>query len=390
MQHSESAARAATTRRGFRTRPDPAYADIAAPAGRRPVRVCVENDPMRNDFLTAALTIAVTVLLTLTACQPDGPADAPAAGAGAETAAPLPAPAADEVANTTYLGVDGGPVTLTDGEWQGEPYVEGGASAPRAGLVRDFRLTGDLDGDGAKEAVVLLWTSGGGSGTFDYVAVVGRNRDGAPVNLGTAALGDRVAVRDMRVEGDRIVADVVQAGADDAACCPGQKVRRTFALSGDALAEIASEDQGRLAVADLAGTEWALQSFGLDGDGMPDGTEVTLMFDGERIAGNSGCNQYAGGVVEGDTPGSLALSGPLVGTAMTCPPPADAIESRYVTALQTITQYSFIAGRLVLSWRSGDDMGTLVFRRRPPVDPAGAAGSDPGAAAQSSSDTVPK
>ncbi len=159
-----------------------------------------------------------------------------------------PPPSLPELLNATYLDVEEGPVTLVDGEWQGEPYVEGGASRPSVGLARQFSLYGDLDKDGVDEAVVLIWTSSGGSGTYDFIAVMDRDADGALANTGTAPLGDRVKVQTAEVIDGQLVLEVIQAGPDDAACCPGQKVRRTFVLQESGLTETASEDLGRVSI----------------------------------------------------------------------------------------------------------------------------------------------
>jgi len=147
-----------------------------------------------------------------------------------------------ETGSATFTGIEDGPITLSEGKWRGEPFVEGGASAPAAGLVGNFRVEGDLDGDGADEAVVLLWSSDGGSGTFNYIAVMGRGADGAAVNLATAELGDRVRVVSAEILDGKIILDMVQHGPEDPMCCPAQKVRRTFELTGSELIEVATED----------------------------------------------------------------------------------------------------------------------------------------------------
>ena len=118
--------------------------------------------------------------------------------AAEETTVQLEAPTLDELGNASYAGIYDEPVQLVDGRYEGEPFVEGGASRPTAGVAPELRLVGDLDGNGVDEAVVLLWTNSGGSGTFNYVAVAGRRGDDV-VNLGTAPLGDRVQVRAARV-----------------------------------------------------------------------------------------------------------------------------------------------------------------------------------------------
>jgi heat shock protein HslJ len=275
-------------------------------------------------------------------------------------------PTLAELENLSYEGIDeaGTLVTLTDGEWQGQPYVDGGASRPSVGLVRDFRLTGDLSGNGADETVVLLWSNSGGSGTFDYIAVVGRNESGAPLNLATAALGDRVKIRSATVNaGGMIIIDTVQTGPDDAACCPGQKFKRTFALEQGMLEEVSSKDQGRQSLADLAGIEWVLKQFDHQ-EALPDNVEVTLSFDADQISGKSACNRYSGSVTVNKTPGKLTVNMPMISTMMACPSPADEIEQRYLNALQAVTQYSFLAGNLVLTWRKDDQFGTMIFTPR--------------------------
>jgi len=314
--------------------------------------------PLRNSATIMLIVIAC-------ACQPVDTDDAPESPAATSAVIPsnMSAPTLAELENVTYRGIINVPVTLADGEWHGEPFADGGASRPGVGLVHDFRLTGDLNGNGAEEAVVLLWSNSGGSGTFDYIAVAGRNQTGAPINLATAALGDRIQVRSARVDDGRIVIDVLQAGPEDAACCPGQKFRRTFALAGDKLNEVSSKNQGRQSIADLAGVEWVLSDFERD-DSLPHDIEVTLRFDGNRIGGKSACNRYSGSVTEGGIPGAMTIDMPMIGTMMACPPPADEIEQRYLDTLQGVIQYSFLAGNLALTWRRDDRLGTMIFMSR--------------------------
>jgi heat shock protein HslJ len=273
--------------------------------------------------------------------------------------ASLPAPSWQEAANASYAGALGAPVVLVDGLWQGEPYAEGGASAPRAGLVRDFLLSGDLDGDGAEESAVLIWTSSGGSGTYDYLFVLDRDAAGAVSARAGAPLGDRVKLRAASIVDGRVVLETVQAGPSDAACCPGQKMRRAYALAGDVMTEFSTEDQGRLSLADVRG-DWALTHFAYE-EKVPDGIAITLQVEDDRIAGAAGCNRYSGALKEGDAPGDVTLEGPMAVTRMMCPPPLMEAEQRYLQALQGLVNYSFLAGKLALTWRDGERMGALLF-----------------------------
>ena len=62
------------------------------------------------------------------------------------TPPPPPAPKLEDLANASYKGlIDAeGVITLSDGCWQGEPWVEGGASAPSAQLVGTLVVQGDV------------------------------------------------------------------------------------------------------------------------------------------------------------------------------------------------------------------------------------------------------
>ena len=99
---------------------------------------------------------------------------------------------------------------------------------------------GDLDGDGVEDAVVVLVTDPGGSGTFyDLVAVV--NRDGEPEHIATASLRDRANIQTLSIKVGHIVVEMTIHGPDDPMCCPSQLVQNTYALEGNQLVETASE-----------------------------------------------------------------------------------------------------------------------------------------------------
>jgi heat shock protein HslJ len=279
----------------------------------------------------------------------------------AVAAAPI---TAEELANAYYLGIYDEPVRLSDGEYVGQPFVAGGAARPRVLLIPRFSLAGDLTGDGNEEAVVLLAESSGGSGTFDYIAVMSRSGNDV-VNIGTAALGDRVQIRDASLEDGRVRIDVVQGGPKDAACCPTQKATRSWAIENDQLVEVETEVEGPLSGNDLEGVEWVLVSLG-EGEDTPAEPELTLVFDGERVAGHSGCNRYMGGVTVGDGNNELEF-GPLAGTMMACPPDLMDLERKYLKALAGARRFSFLVGQLVLTSVDDDEQAsTMIFEGRPP------------------------
>jgi heat shock protein HslJ len=311
-------------------------------------------------------TILITLFaaVTLLGCQAENSAPAIEADTStlpATAAKAAGAPTSDELANATYEGIYDQPVTLAGGGWEGEPFEPGAASRPAVGLVKHFWMSSDLNGDGVEEAVVLLWESAGGSGTKTYVAAMGRRNDEI-VSLGTALMGDRVQLKEARITGGRIELDVVQAGPEDAMCCPSQKATRVWALEAGGLEEVASEVTGTLSTADLAGPEWVLTHFNWD-DPAPAEPEVTMVYEEGRLAGASGCNRYTTGVEAGEMAGDLVVA-PAAGTRMACPEEQMAIEDRFLEQFGAVSGFGFLAGKLGLSWSTEDASGVMLFRPR--------------------------
>ncbi len=316
----------------------------------------------QHQSVVTVCAAATAITLALSCGGPGERGGEPGAAEPAEeTAVQLGAPTLDELESATYSGIYDEQVRLVDGRYEGEPFVEGGAARPTVGLAPDFRRTGDLDGDGTEEAVVVLWESSGGSGTFNYVAVAGR-REGQVVNLGTAELGDRVQVRAARVVDGTVELDVIQAGPEDAACCPSQTATRRFALGPDGFSEVSSKVTGTLSLATLEGVEWVLTTFDRS-EPAPAEPEVTLVFSDGKVGGSSGCNRYFAGVVDGALPGDVDL-GQIGGTRMACPDQAMRLEDRYLAALAGATKFGFVSGRLVVTYRVDDAIHSMTFVSR--------------------------
>ena len=284
-------------------------------------------------------------------------------GSVAEESAP---PSLEELASATYTGIYDEAVTLVEGRWQGEVFVEGGASRPSAGLVDHFALIGDLDGDGRDETTVLLWESSGGSGNRLYLAVTGRRHRNI-VNLGTALVGDRMQIRGGRITDGRIELDVVQAGSEDAMCCPSQLATRRWALGEGDLVEGEVTITGALSLESLRGPEWVLSELGW-GEPVPDVAEIMISFHDDKVTGIGGCNRYFAAVT-GGVPGELVFSG-MGATRMACSEPAMDLERRYLNILAGASSYSFLGGRLVLSCDTDNGPTALIFAPRDiPSDP---------------------
>jgi heat shock protein HslJ len=251
--------------------------------------------------------------------------------------------------------------------WQGEPFVAGGASRPQVGLVDDFQLTGDVNEDGVDEAVVVLWQSAGGSGTYLYLAVMGQ-ADSTMVNLATAPIGDRVQIRSGRIDHGKIKLDLVQQGPGDAACCPSRIVTRSWTFGAEGLKESPVRVTGSLTPADIGSREWILTRFARD-EAVPESPEVTLTYKQGQFVGHSGCNRYFGQVEGGQMPGDLVV-GPIAGTRMACPAEVMEVEQRFLTALENAFKFSYLAGKLAMSWREGDAFNTMLFTPGIPITPS--------------------
>src|SRR5438132_10490803 len=101
-------------------------------------------------------------------------------------------------------------------------------------LLADIAAFGDLDGNLAPDATVVLVSSGGGSGTFVELAAV-RNEHGAAHPVPTVLLGDRILVREVRIEGRRILVRLRVRGATDPFSLRTREISRHYALDGNSL-----------------------------------------------------------------------------------------------------------------------------------------------------------
>ncbi|OPX36048.1 MAG: hypothetical protein B1H12_07960 [Desulfobacteraceae bacterium 4484_190.2] len=320
---------------------------------------------MKRSLFFSVLSLLAALILTL-ACLPGDCYTSESSGDPAcKSAANIQsAPTLEELKNTTYNGFEGhpGPVILTDGRWVGKPYVEGGASRPEIYFLRDFRLMGDVDGDGKDEAVVLLGESSGGTGQYIYLAVVDR-KNGNLKNIALTLIGDRIQIREARIEGGRVFLDILQAGPGDAACCPGELATRGWELIPEGLNEFCvSKTHGRLTLATIGGTEWLLRSWDFD-EPAPTEPEVTIIFQDGPFTGNCGCNSYFAPVKPGDMPGDVSV-GQIGSTRKACPEQIMVIEARFLEQLRGVKKFGFMIRQLALSYENDGAWGVMLFDGR--------------------------
>ena len=272
---------------------------------------------------------------------------------------PPPTPTLEQIKSATVVGVFDQAVTLADGVYEGAPAEPGAASRPRLVLWQPTFQTGDVDGEMGSEAIVLLSSTGGGSGEFVYVAVFGV-RDGALANLGTAPVGDRTRLQNLWLERGKVVMDVIEAGPNDPACCPTQITRKTFGMDGGALKQLSSEVRGVLAVSMLSANEWTLVE--MDGQPLPPELDAPLIhFETDRVRGFAGCNRFTAPVQE-TAPGQIDI-GAAAAEKKACPPPQMELEQKFLQQLDAVSGYGYQAGQLALTWQDGERTGTLLLRK---------------------------
>ena len=110
-------------------------------------------------------------------------------------------PTLNDAAGATYWGGQARQVTLKNGEYRGP-------QGQQVKLLKQFYRTGDLEGDGAVDTVVVLSVTDAGDESGQYLAVL-RHLETETISLGAERLG-QVEVRDVRVEGKRIIVDLLR------------------------------------------------------------------------------------------------------------------------------------------------------------------------------------
>ncbi len=128
-----------------------------------------------------------------------------------------------------------GKAQLMDGVFE-EAAAPDSATKPKIWLG-DVQALGDVNGDGAEDALVTLVVDPGGSGTFTYLALV-LNEEGTAKPLAAVLLGDRVVVKSLALEPGKVVVRLLTRKPDEPMSAePTVEVTRWFKLLGDRLVE---------------------------------------------------------------------------------------------------------------------------------------------------------
>ena len=168
--------------------------------------------------LAVVAWIAVAV-----ACQPGSTA---ASGSSPNVAAPDPL-------NATYR-IEKSDITLVNGRSERDAPL--GSATKIVTTLADRRATGDVDGDGRPDSVVVLMSQPGGSGTSFYVEALLNPASGVSA-VPAVVLGDRIKVSSVRLDGRTIVVDILdRAAGEPMITAPSVAVTKRFVVDAGALA----------------------------------------------------------------------------------------------------------------------------------------------------------
>jgi hypothetical protein len=160
-------------------------------------RVDTSNVERVTHTLPNVLLLAVA--LVVAACAPTGTA---ASGITSSVVPPDPSNATFKIERDTVVLVNG----------RAEREAAPGSATKVTTTLADPRASGDVDGDGRPDTVVVLIYQPGGSGTFFYVAAL-LNVTGGVTTTPAVLLGDRIKVTGVKLDGRTIVVDAVDRTA---------------------------------------------------------------------------------------------------------------------------------------------------------------------------------
>ena len=103
--------------------------------------------------------------------------------------------------------------------------------------LSDMMAQGDLNKDGVTDAAVVLVINPGGSGTFYELAAI-LNQDGKPSHAASAALGDRIQIKQMTIKDGEITVRLVTQGPNDPMSRPTLEVTRRYKLDTGVLVPV--------------------------------------------------------------------------------------------------------------------------------------------------------
>jgi heat shock protein HslJ len=222
---------------------------------------------------------------------------------------------------------------------------------------------GDFNGDGVKDAAVLLTKNAGGSGTFFY-AVLGISNNGVYYPTNALLLGDRIAPQTINVEKGRAVYNYAERKATDPMTTKpsvGKSLYVQYDAQSGTIGEFVKNFEGEAnpATMNLTMKKWSWVKTQMN-DGKiitpKKANTFTLTFSKDnKVSVTTDCNGMGGTYA---VQGKKITFGPIMSTKMFC---EGSQEGEFAGALANISSYLFTnKGELILEIKM--DSGTMIFK----------------------------
>lgn len=138
------------------------------------------------------------------------------------------------IENAQYYSPLWGTVALKNGIYYRTPNEPNASPEMYSTKLFGSVAYGDLNADGAEDAVVILQTHNGGNGDTKELAAL-LNQNGQPYNISTVDIGSPVAVEDVQIQLGKIIVTGRTLGPNDPLCCPSQLTTLQFHLQNGQL-----------------------------------------------------------------------------------------------------------------------------------------------------------
>jgi heat shock protein HslJ len=157
--------------------------------------------------------------------------------------------------------------------------------------------------------------------------------------------------------------DILRVGKGDAISNPGDLDAMAWTLKNDKLVAMgAASAPLRLSLNAISGNEWVLAWWDFEEKAAAE-PEVMLVYAEGRLSGKSGCNSWFTEPKAGEAPGQVSV-GPTGGTMMMCPDDVMAIERRFLSQMEGVNKFGYMATMLALSYEVDGKYGVMLFERR--------------------------
>jgi heat shock protein HslJ len=244
--------------------------------------------------------------------------------------------------------IDGKEITLRKGF--ADEKVSSGSTSKCITRYAGRNVTGDFNGDGLEDAVVILTRETGGSGTFYYAAAVLSSNEGYK---GTNAifLGDRINVESLDTTKGRICINYLEhSDSDPMTAKPSSKNTRYLEIKSGRLKE------ARVLL--ITSKEWRWQRTVLKKEKIVVpriSMDFSVSFSANGMfSGKTDCNNYSGQFIQS---GNNLQLGPMITTRKYC---AGSQENDFLKFLGEAVSYSF-SDEASLKLNLKDESGYMIF-----------------------------